>query len=192
MTPRRPRARQAGFTLIELIVVVAIIGVLVTLSVSILKAHPRAIDFAQDISSKLGETSRKAIAAGAVRSDVALAQRSAARTHALFTVGNGGGGTMRMDRLEEDPLPSDGASWNQLATLTLPRTIRIAGIRAAADLTGLGIETAVATGNQIEVKCYPDGRCDGITIYLETTDHRRKARVSVLPLGGTPVTFDTW
>ena len=74
----------------------------------------------------------------------------------------------------------------------MKRSIVVAGVRGSADLSGLGIETTLDPGDQIEVKCYPDGRCDGTTIYLDTSDHRRQAWVVVLPLGGTLVTFDTW
>lgn len=184
--------RQGGFSLIELIVVVAIIGILVTLSVTMLNAKPRAIDFGQDLSTRLGEASRKAVAAGPVRSDVALDQRSSARTHVLLNVLEKGGGTLVMERLEEEPLPSHDATWLELVTVNIPKGIIIAGTRSSADLTGLGVETVASDGDEIEIRCYPDGRCDGITIYLETTDHRRQARVAVLPLGGTPVTFDRW
>ena len=142
----RSRSRQGGFTLTELIIVVAIIGVLVTLSVSLLKAKPRAIDLALDVSTRLAEASRKAVAAGAVRSDVALAQASAARTHVIITVGDGGGGTLTTERLEEDDLPSSAATWLELVTMSLPKSIRVAGVRASADLSGLGIETASVAG----------------------------------------------
>jgi prepilin-type N-terminal cleavage/methylation domain-containing protein len=183
--------RQRGFTLIELLVAVAIIGVLVTLSVSRITGRPRAIDLAQTMSTRLGEAARKAVAAGAVRSDVALAL-GGARTQVRIVVGDGAGGTVITERLEEDPLPAATAAWEQLGAIALPRTIRVVGTRGLADLTGQGVETPAANGAEITIKCYPDGRCDGKTIYLETIDGRRKARVAVLPLGGSPVTFDRW
>ncbi|HVV86615.1 MAG TPA: prepilin-type N-terminal cleavage/methylation domain-containing protein [Kofleriaceae bacterium] len=192
-TARTARSdRRAGFTLVELMVVLAIISILVGLSISILNGKPRAIDLAHDLSTRLGEASRKAVAAGAVRSDVALAQGSPVRTHVLIDVVAAGGGTLTTERLEEDPLPAATASWVELVTVALPKSIIVAGTRDAADLTGQGIQTALGDGDQIEIRCYPDGRCDGKTIYLQTTDHRRQARVAVLPLGGTPITFDSW
>ncbi len=183
--------RQRGFTLVELMIAMGIIGVLVTLSVTRLSGKPRAIDIAQALSTRLGEASRKAVAAGAVRSDVALLL-GGARTQVRIVVGAGTGGTVTIERLVEDPLPAATAGWEELTSVALPKSIRVVGVRTAADLTGQGVETPVASGTEIVLPCYPDGRCDSRTIYLETSDGRRRARVAMLPLGGSPVTFPSW
>lgn len=192
MTPAR---RQGGFTLTELMIVVAIVGVLAALSISLLNNKPRPIDAASQVSSKLAETSRKAVAGGTVRGDVVQSLGSPARTRARFTIGTGNEVvTLSVQRLEEDPLPSATATWVELSSVALHGSIRLSGYTPSADLTGGATAPTVALsgGSSLEVRCNPDGTCDGITIYLASADGRRKARLVVLPLGGTPMTFDGW
>ena len=186
-------ARAAGFTLTELMIVVALVGVLTTLGIYLMRAKPRASDVASQLSSKIAEASRKAVATGAVRSDVATALASTARTRAVISVA-ARGGTIALERLEEDPAPADTASWVTLSVETLHPSITISGYKASADLTGgaTAPDVALAAGASLEVRCYPDGRCDGMTIYLASDGGRRKARVVVMPLGGSPATFATW
>ncbi len=187
------RRRQHGFTLTELLVTVAIIGVLSVLAISLLRANPRPVDVASQVSSKLAETSRKAVVGGAVRGDVAAAQGSKARTRAVFTVA-ASAVTLTVQRLEEDPTPAVTASWFTLSEVQLHRTVLLSGYMPSADLTGGATAPAVAlgTGDSFEIRCNPDGTCDGITVYLAADKGQRKARVVVLPLGGTPMTFDRW
>lgn len=184
--------RARGFTLTELMLVVAIVGVLAALGTAMLRSTPRASDGASQISSKLAETSRKAVAGGAVRGEVAAALGSTARTRARFDV-TSGGVVVTVERLEEDPAPATSASWVALSSITLHQVLRLAGYTPTADLTGGGTPTVpLGTGGSFEVQCHPGGTCDGVTIYLTDAKGRSKARIVVLPLGGTPMTFDRW
>lgn len=185
--------RQHGFTLTELLVVVALVGVLATLGVSLLRGNPRPVDAAAQVSSKLAEASRKAVAAGAVRGDVAAALGSTARTRVRFAV-TSAAVTLTLQRLVEDAAPAVTATWEDLSVATLPGSVVLAGYSPAADLAGGAASPAVAlgTGDSLEVRFNPDGTADGLTVYLAATRGPHRARVVVLPLGGTPMTFDRW
>lgn len=184
--------RRHGFTLTELMVTLAIVGVLSAVAITLMRPTPQPIDIASQVSSKLAETSRKAIATGGVRAEVVSALGSKARTRAVFE-STSTGVTLTVDRLEEDPPPATSANWIELSSITLNPGITLSGYSPTAVLTDGGAPTtALTSGGSFEVHCNPDGTCDATTIYL--TDRRgvRRARVVVLPLGGTPMTFDRW
>lgn len=189
---RGVRASERGFTLTELMVTVGIIGVLVALGITLLRATPQPHDVASQVSSALAETSRKAVAGGAVRADVAAALGSPSRTRAVFTATTDGV-TVTIERLEEDALPSTSASWVMLTSKHLHRSVTLAGYTPTAVLADGGSPSvSVGTTGTFEVRCNPDGTCTGITLYLENDRGGRRARVVVLPLGGTPMTFAKW
>lgn len=184
--------RSRGFTLTELMITLAIVGVLSFVAMTLLRSNPQPADIASQVSNKLAETSRKAVAGGGVRSEVVTALGSRARTRAVFTP-TSAGLNITIDRLEEDPPPATSANWIELSSTTLHPSVRLAGYTASAILTSGGTPAVtVANGTSFEMTCNPDGTCSGITIYLDAAKGVRKARVVVLPLGGTPMTFDRW
>ncbi|HEX3760185.1 MAG TPA: prepilin-type N-terminal cleavage/methylation domain-containing protein [Kofleriaceae bacterium] len=74
------RRRRAGFTLIEMMVVVTIIGVLVTMAIVYMRGRVRPVDVANRVGDLVREASRRAVALGPVSSNVAVALGSTART----------------------------------------------------------------------------------------------------------------
>ena len=184
----RTTPRRAGFTLVEMMVVVAIIGVLVVLSYSLLTGQPRALDVAEVISRKISEASRKAASGGTVRANVAQSIGLTARTRVIVELGSPT--VVSTERLVEDqPATATGASWQELNRMVLPKNVQVLGWRSAPTLSStVGVELTTDP----TIYCEPDGRCTGMIIYLKTADNRTRARVIVLPLGGTPITFDGW
>ena len=160
---------QGGFTLTEMMVVVAMIAVLAALAVSRFDTAPRAGDAATTTAALIRETARKAVGTS---------------TPTRLVITNGDQITFSVERLAEEP-----DTWVVVATRTLPKGLEASGYTDQAILDD-GQAPAVALGTA-EIRCYPNGVCDGATVYFQGRRGDR-ARVAVLPLGGAPVTYRTW
>jgi len=184
MTPARLR-RSRGFTLTELMVVVAIVGIMVTMAIVYMRPRVRPIDAATRVGDLVREGSRRAVALGSVRADVAKALNSKARTQVMAWT-SGAFVTFTLYRLEED-LP-DGiatANWVKVEEYTVHRNVQpmlwapdvgdrtMTGQTGTWDSPNAGVPTFVATPVPpgpppgLIIRCRPDGTCDSTTMFFQ-------------------------
>jgi len=179
------RARERGFTLTEMMVVVAIIGILVAMVTLTVSAKTQPIDVSTRLGDMVREASRRAIAGGPVRADVQVAAGcGSARTKITST-----GTTFTLNLLVEG---SPGTcSWSLLDSYPLPASV--AANSYAAAVGAMASVTTSTTWSSFGVGCYASGLCDAGTLFFErSTGAARQSRLSVLPLGAAVYIRKDW
>ena len=187
------RARQRGFTLIEMMVVVAIISILIALVAVMVNPTPTPRDVSQRVADMVREASREAIQLGPIRTNVVAANSltSKARTCVVGSVDAAGQTVFTTNLLvEATAVTSTSYAWVPQQQFTVPRTV---GSYAYATSVGnLAAVTALTTWTSFNLCCYPDGTCDPYTVFFQNTRGGQggltyQARLSLLPLGAMPV-----
>jgi prepilin-type N-terminal cleavage/methylation domain-containing protein len=198
--PRRARAR--GFSLIELMVVIAILGIAASLAVMTVKADPTAKS-AREVAAFLQVARRAAIAHGPVRSDVQTATGIAATQMVRFKEVANGSKVEIFDLVEGSDATS---TWEPNAWMWVPQRAKIYGVALTANTSGgETLPTAFAVNSVVDIYFFPNGTVgigntssaagtSGATVYLRTRSGNKpdKFRIFVMPLSGMPTTTKGW
>ena len=175
--------RESGFTLVELMVVVAIISILAIVAMPALKTPVDVETTARGVASVIGEAARTAVVHGGVPPAVATDAGENARTKIEIRI------TAVPHRIHVwIQTGTTTSSWVQHQYMELPRGVRVAGFDDAALLSAGG---AMASQDNI-ISCPATGQCEPKTIYLHRDNGSEKYKIVVLPLSTAPQVLEGW
>ena len=166
------RMQQRGFTLTELMVTIALVGILVALAMPNLKVSADSDGVARSISSVIGEGARLAVSRGPV-ADGSNPIRIQIET-----------GTV--NRISIWRRGVNAATEDLVSYLNFSKKVEVAGVVMLAELNPT-LSGAVMTPASVSIECTAGGLCQPITLLVrERTNPRNFYRVVMMRIAGSP------
>lgn len=185
------RRSERGFTLVEAMVVVAILAILSTLAIVYVRPSTKPIDVAQRFANLVQEASRLAVRHGPVRWDVAEALGERRRTRIVGGVVDSSV-IFTIEVLEEDA-GAPTAVWRPVQQMTVPSSVTADSYATTAGT--YATVTHETSWPSFTLSCYPSGSCSAATLFFSVErgpTQDRQARVAVLPLGTATFVKNDW
>jgi prepilin-type N-terminal cleavage/methylation domain-containing protein len=169
-----PRARDRGFTLVELMIVVAIIAVVTSLAATVFDEDDETVDGAAgQITSELDNARYRAMA------DHHWQRLVVTGTTLSIQEGNSVG-----------MVPP--TLWTQTYATDVSSVVQIVAIGPTSAYDPTGSAPTVGTGLSTGVTFSPDGSSVARTIYLTDRENKSPERVVVFPTTGVVLTRQGW
>lgn len=185
------RRSERGFTLVEAMVVVAILAILSTLVIVYVRPTSKPVDVAHRFANLVQEASRLAVRYGPVRTDVVEALDERRRSRVVGDLVDSTV-TFTIEVLEEDSGTAT-AMWRPVQRMVVP-----AAVTAESYATTAGTYATVTpqtSWGSFTISCYPSGSCSAATLFFSAErgpTQDRQARVVVLPLGAATFVKNDW
>src|SRR5689334_3748804 len=170
-----PRSAERGFTLVELMVVVALIAILTALAVAYTgEARPNLKSFAGAVAGECDAARMRAIA-------------SRKWQRVWFDVDSE---LMVVDQATTTGM-AEPTDWVVMNTFKIPKQVHLASIHTTADAAG-GVLVTDGDGLDEALAFAPDGSSVPRTVYLTTNPAKSWVRVVVYRATGTAYVKEAW